>query len=248
MRDRTKARNYSPAAEEFRREHKRHRDWGLAQRHGRRLRQLRDRDRRRAEAIEDHRQPLPAEPSQRLLRPARSTSPGSQPDRPEIRSGYPSPAGVSCEPAPDQATTTPSTETTDPATPPTTGEQPAPTPAQRDHKVPHPDSTHPPAASDRSLAPATTASHPPSPTRPGKEQRADPRQMGHSSSTQSTSTICRSHPKIRHFRTIAEIRTLLEYDKKEEAAARGSPLPMIGGRHTQQRELAARLGSHLTVN
>jgi len=28
MRDRTASRNYSPEGEEFRREHKRHRDWG----------------------------------------------------------------------------------------------------------------------------------------------------------------------------------------------------------------------------
>ncbi|GAA3297416.1 hypothetical protein GCM10020218_082760 [Dactylosporangium vinaceum] len=43
MRDRTRVRNYSPANEEFRREHARHRDWGLAQRHAAKLRRLRDR-------------------------------------------------------------------------------------------------------------------------------------------------------------------------------------------------------------
>jgi hypothetical protein len=43
MRDRTKLRNYSPEADKFRRDHKRHRDWGLTQRHARRLRQIRDR-------------------------------------------------------------------------------------------------------------------------------------------------------------------------------------------------------------
>src|SRR4051812_14657914 len=37
MRDRTKARNYSPEADEFRREHARHRNWGLARRHARKL-------------------------------------------------------------------------------------------------------------------------------------------------------------------------------------------------------------------
>jgi len=37
MRDRTASRNYSPAREEFRREHARHRAWGLVQRHGERL-------------------------------------------------------------------------------------------------------------------------------------------------------------------------------------------------------------------
>ncbi|WP_220091537.1 hypothetical protein, partial [Actinoplanes lutulentus] len=40
LRDRTLRRNYSVAAEEFRREHERHRSWGLAQRHARRLRLL----------------------------------------------------------------------------------------------------------------------------------------------------------------------------------------------------------------
>ena len=37
MRDRTKSRRYSPEAEQFRREHARHRDWGLAPRHGLKL-------------------------------------------------------------------------------------------------------------------------------------------------------------------------------------------------------------------
>ena len=41
MRDRTAKRNYSPAADEFRREHERHRKWGLQQRHGEKLRRLR---------------------------------------------------------------------------------------------------------------------------------------------------------------------------------------------------------------
>lgn len=42
LRGRTLRRNYSPAAEQFRREHERHRSWGLTQRHARRLRQLRE--------------------------------------------------------------------------------------------------------------------------------------------------------------------------------------------------------------
>ena len=33
MRDTTRRRNYSAEAEQFRREHERHREWGLAQRH-----------------------------------------------------------------------------------------------------------------------------------------------------------------------------------------------------------------------
>src|SRR6187402_2059711 len=40
MRDRTRSRRYSPAREEFRREHARHRAWGLVERHARKLRRL----------------------------------------------------------------------------------------------------------------------------------------------------------------------------------------------------------------
>jgi hypothetical protein len=40
LRDRRLRRNYSAQADEFRREHERHRAWGLARRHARRLRQL----------------------------------------------------------------------------------------------------------------------------------------------------------------------------------------------------------------
>ncbi|TDO41025.1 hypothetical protein C8E87_4751 [Paractinoplanes brasiliensis] len=41
MRDRTRRRNYSAAGEEFRREHQRRREWGLRQRHARKLSRLR---------------------------------------------------------------------------------------------------------------------------------------------------------------------------------------------------------------
>jgi hypothetical protein len=41
MRDRTASHNHSPERDEFRRLHARRRDWGLVQRHGRRLRHLR---------------------------------------------------------------------------------------------------------------------------------------------------------------------------------------------------------------
>src|SRR5215217_5330547 len=40
MRDRTRRRNYSAAAEQFRREHARRREWGVAQRHARKLTRL----------------------------------------------------------------------------------------------------------------------------------------------------------------------------------------------------------------
>jgi hypothetical protein len=49
MRDRTARKNYSAEAEEFRREHARHREWGLVQRHGEKLRRLRN-SRRDAQA------------------------------------------------------------------------------------------------------------------------------------------------------------------------------------------------------
>ncbi len=42
MRDRTRARNYSPQREDFRRDHERRRYWGLKRRHAERLRQLRE--------------------------------------------------------------------------------------------------------------------------------------------------------------------------------------------------------------
>ena len=40
IRDRTASRSYSPAGDQFRREHERHRSWGLARRHAERLRRL----------------------------------------------------------------------------------------------------------------------------------------------------------------------------------------------------------------
>jgi hypothetical protein len=40
MRDRTASRNHSPGRDQFRREHERHRAWGLARRHAERLRRL----------------------------------------------------------------------------------------------------------------------------------------------------------------------------------------------------------------
>ncbi|GAB7051082.1 hypothetical protein JCM9534A_62080 [Catenuloplanes indicus JCM 9534] len=43
MRDPAASRRRSPAHDEFRRVHRRHREWGLRQRHDRRLRDLRDR-------------------------------------------------------------------------------------------------------------------------------------------------------------------------------------------------------------
>ncbi|SDS24709.1 hypothetical protein SAMN04489716_0347 [Actinoplanes derwentensis] len=44
MRDRTKARNYSPSRDEFRRDHEIRRAWGLQRRHTEKLRRIRERD------------------------------------------------------------------------------------------------------------------------------------------------------------------------------------------------------------
>jgi hypothetical protein len=58
MRDRSASRNYSPQRDEFRREHERHRTWGLTQRHGERLRRLRNGS--CASRSGGHQDPLPA--------------------------------------------------------------------------------------------------------------------------------------------------------------------------------------------
>ena len=74
MRDRTAARNYSVESEEFRRNHERHRAWGLERRHAERLRQLREKRRAALEPAG----PAPGPP------PARSASgpaSGSPPGR-----------------------------------------------------------------------------------------------------------------------------------------------------------------------
>jgi hypothetical protein len=73
MRDRTAARNYSPAGEEFRREHQRHRAWGLTQRHAERLRRA-DRDRRTPSADGNSPEPVSptSTPSHHTVRPTAS--------------------------------------------------------------------------------------------------------------------------------------------------------------------------------
>ena len=73
MRDRTAARNYSPAREQFRREHTRHRTWGLIQRHGQRLARQ-----HRKSCTHD-----PAPRSQQETAPATPPAQNSQPTHPE---------------------------------------------------------------------------------------------------------------------------------------------------------------------
>jgi hypothetical protein len=89
MRDRTASHSYSQAGEEFRREHERHRAWGLTRRHAERLRRLRDRDcephNPTAEGMPPERQTpaLPRPPvSPRSTPPDRPMCPTASPESP----------------------------------------------------------------------------------------------------------------------------------------------------------------------
>jgi hypothetical protein len=79
MRDRTASRNYSPERDEFRRDHERHRSWGLARRHADRLRRVREtRPPRRDDRLPDS----AAVDRERPRRPRETTAPDSS--RPEL--------------------------------------------------------------------------------------------------------------------------------------------------------------------
>lgn len=76
MRDRTKSRNYSPSHDEFRREHKRRRDWGLQRRHAEKLRRLHQADSRTTSTTVPPARaaPIPPEPSPVQTPPSASTT------------------------------------------------------------------------------------------------------------------------------------------------------------------------------
>jgi hypothetical protein len=93
MRDRTAARNYSPEGEEFRREHERHRAWGLIQRHNERLRRLRRNSSVSAASTQGDHRPETARKG--------GDQPVSPPDRP---AQTPTPASVPA-PSPNPAPT-----------------------------------------------------------------------------------------------------------------------------------------------
>jgi hypothetical protein len=80
MHDPTKARNYSPAGARFRCEHKRHRDWGLQQRHADKLRYLNG-EAPPAEPLPDQARPtIPPPPRPgNLVRPGWLRQPGDVP-------------------------------------------------------------------------------------------------------------------------------------------------------------------------
>ena len=85
MRDRTARRNYSPEAEEFRRVHKKDRDWGLARRHAEKLSRLRaaaaDRAKHAAGTTGPARRSTSPRPQPAETSPA--TRPKKSPDQPK---------------------------------------------------------------------------------------------------------------------------------------------------------------------
>src|SRR4051794_38941187 len=94
MRDRTKSRNYSPAGEEFRREHERHRAWGLTQRHTLKLRRLHGGTLGSFApdcAEEDRTDETPDPPSSRKAIPDPPSSREAIPDPPSSREAIPDP-------------------------------------------------------------------------------------------------------------------------------------------------------------
>ena len=94
MRDRTAARNYSVESEEFRRNHERHRAWGLERRHAERLRQLREKRRAALEPAG----PAPGPPPARSASgPASGSPPGRSSPGPDAgsQSGRPASGRVS---------------------------------------------------------------------------------------------------------------------------------------------------------
>ncbi|SFE72710.1 hypothetical protein SAMN05421541_103252 [Actinoplanes philippinensis] len=95
MRDRTRSRNYSAARDEFRREHERHREWGLRQRHGEKLRRLRQ-SRAAPEAAETQKGPSPSP----LSPPSRASLPAplSPPSRASLPALLSAPSTASSPP------------------------------------------------------------------------------------------------------------------------------------------------------
>lgn len=89
MRNRSVARNHSPAAEAFRRTHQRHRAWGLSQRHAERLR-------RKKTSSADHlgRPEVSSQPAQ----PELNAPPTHAASRSPIRAGSPATGSTECAP------------------------------------------------------------------------------------------------------------------------------------------------------
>jgi hypothetical protein len=75
MRDRTRSRRYSPANEQFRREHARRRSWGLARRHAEKLRRARE---RRHDATQESAPLQPATVLEQAIPPATDPVPNTR--------------------------------------------------------------------------------------------------------------------------------------------------------------------------
>jgi hypothetical protein len=124
MRDRSRSRRYSPANEQFRREHARHRAWGLARRHAEKLR--RAQERRDEAALE----PAPSQPpaaSEQAVPFADDPGPDGRDtmtDRPPVSGTDRAPASGT-DPTPTDGTDRAPASGTEPA--PTDGTAPAPT-------------------------------------------------------------------------------------------------------------------------
>ena len=147
MRDPTKSRNYSPAREEFRREHERRRKWGLMYRHAEKLRRLDDRAREQELAgwLQADRQDRPDDPAgSRTSDPAHS----ERNHQASISKSAAAPASSARRDAPTNATTpakaTTPTNATTPAKATTPTNATVPTPATTPAKATAPASSSAP--------------------------------------------------------------------------------------------------------
>jgi hypothetical protein len=165
MRDRTASRNYSPAREEFRREHERRRAWGLKRRHAEKLRRLgqgESSSRTTPDRLPAANDPVPTTTSRRRAVPG-PQSPSCTPKSAHTPSR---PAAPPSRPAPSNAATPPS--------------RPSPSPPAAPHPATPPSRPAPPRRAPSHAA--TTHPTPRSrPDRPGKTtRRFEPDQARHS--------------------------------------------------------------------
>jgi hypothetical protein len=135
MRDRTASRNYSPARDEFRREHERHRAWGLSQRHAEKLRRARScrPDRCGADRADRQEPPTPT--------PAATPTPTPTPAATPIPAPTPAAASIPVparepDPAPSAVPTADPSSTTSPGSRSGVGSSTnaVPTPTRLDHQ------------------------------------------------------------------------------------------------------------------
>jgi hypothetical protein len=104
MRDRTRRRNYSPSGEEFRKEHERHRAWGLQQRHALKRARL-SCERRAIIDPEPHDEPAPPPPEPPASSPTALPEDQCQPSpkEVEVRDAAADSPTIAAEAPPDDA-------------------------------------------------------------------------------------------------------------------------------------------------